>query len=188
MEQSIQSEEDVKIKIVIPYLEELGFLKEELQCEMNFSLKHGKSVVVIGSKRETSVTNARLDILVLYQGKNICVFEVKKDTVKISDDDIKQAVSYSSLIRPMPPFCIVSNGKEFIFVDTISGEEIEKEAISKYEINGYKAVLPDEVYYERLKHFVGYSKDNLMRFLNILVGRYRSSGAVNTACPDARYR
>ena len=24
--------------------------------------------------------------------------------------------------------------------------------------------------------------------VNILVGRYRSSGAVNTACPDARYR
>lgn len=174
MEQSIQSEEDVKIKIVIPYLEELGFLKEELQCEMNFSLKHGKAVVVVGAKRETSVTNARLDILVQYQGKNICVFEVKKDTIKISEDDIMQAVSYASLIRPMPPFCIVSNGIEFVLVDTISRKRIGKEKIGQYKINGYEAVLPDEEYYERLKHFVGYSKDNLMRFCDEMMFHYMS--------------
>jgi hypothetical protein len=170
---NIQNEEDVKNKIVIPYLLELGFLKEELDYETNFHLKFGRSVIPIGARKSVDSANARLDILVTYQGKNICVFEVKADTVKISEDDIKQVVSYGSLVRPMVPFCIITNGKDSpILVDTISGDAFQKEDIERYAINGYKVSLPDKIYYDRIKYFIGYSKENLMRFCEEQVSLY----------------
>ncbi len=169
---NIQSEEDVKIKIVIPYLLDLGFISEELELETNFHLKFGKSVIPIGAKKPKTEANARLDILVKYQGTNICVFEVKRDSVVISADDIAQAVSYGSLVKPTVPFCIVTNGENSVIVDTISGIPFDGKDIEKYKVNGYKVVLPEEVYYERIKHFLGYSKENLLKFCEMQVSQY----------------
>lgn len=74
---NIRNEEDVKIKIVLPFLEELGFIKEELDTGMSFTIKMGRSVYRVDTGKEVQSANARLDILVKYQGKNICIFEVK---------------------------------------------------------------------------------------------------------------
>ena len=169
---NIQNEEDVKIKIVIPYLLELGFIREELEFETNFHLKFGKSVIPIGAKKSKSEANARLDILVKCLGQNVCVFEVKRDSVTISDDDIAQAVCYGSLVKPTVPFCVVTNGKISILVDTISGIPLSDKDIERYKVNGYKAVLPDEVYYDRIKHFLGYSRENLLKFCETQVSQY----------------
>ena len=57
-------------------------------------------------------------------------------------------------------------------------------------INGlaYKSVLMDKVMIVISNYLPYVFMATLVCMLNILVGRYRSSGAVNTACPDARYR
>ena len=46
------------------------------------------------------------------------------DSGLISQDDIDQGVSYAGLIRPIPPFVLVTNGKDTRVIDTITLKEL----------------------------------------------------------------
>jgi hypothetical protein len=161
---NIRNEEDVKIKIVLRFLEDLGFVKEELDAEMSFTIKMGRSVYRVDTGKEVQSANARLDILVKYQGKNLCIFEVKSDSVKISREDITQALTYGKLLNPVVPFCIITNGKDSIMLDTLSGKPLAKDDLKGLSVNGYSVTLPDDSYYEAVKKFFGYSEGNLLAF------------------------
>ena len=108
----------------------------------------------------------RLDILVTRNGRNVCVVEVKNPGMPLTQEDEEQAVSYGRLVHPIVPFCIVTNGKDHFFVDTVSRKRLEP---SELRLDGYSVRLETESYYEAIQHFLGYSTDNLLYFCHWLV-------------------
>lgn len=134
---SIKTEEDMKIKVLLPYLESLGYEKEELRFENGID-------VHIGTKR----TKVFTDIEVIINDKVEMVIDSKNPTKSLSEKDILQVVSYAKLIStPQAMFGIVTNGIDSIVTDTYSGRrsiEIPTKAQLLREIDkAKKPVLKD---------------------------------------------
>lgn len=160
---TLNSEEDVKVHLIIPLLNSLGF-KEELQFEGSFSIRLGRNV----TRTENSM-RGRYDILVKYQGRNLCIFEAKSSDQSLSDSDRDQAISYARLVHPMCPVAILSNGYETRIFDVIT-----KDLINQNVVNGtggfHLAVDLDveiQLRNEALLHFIGLSKSNFSTFCEL---------------------
>jgi len=157
------TEEDIKNKVIIPYLISLGFNINELKFEKSFYIRLGKHSVEVCSNKQIETARPRLDILVTKDGNNLFIIEVKTDSNDLTDEDKKQAISYSRLINPMAPLAVVTNGKNWKIYDTITQCEIDKD---KTDIRGYNLNLQDlgHIYDEALEHFIGYSQENVTLF------------------------
>lgn len=156
------TEEDVKVKLVVPYLKSLGFTEDELFFEKSFTLHFGRNTIRVDTQEQVKEAHPRLDILVKRDGRNLFIIEVKTDSDHLSDGDRDQAISYARLVDPMAPVVIVTNGKDFKLYKTGNKEEIKK---GKEEILAYK--IGDDLeslYCEALENFIGYSKENVKTF------------------------
>ncbi len=152
----------MKIKFVVEYLKTLGFDTTEMAFEKSFFLKLGRFSYKIETGQQVDAAQARLDILVSRAGKNLFIVEVKDDDISISAADIDQAVSYARLVDPIAPVCIITNGKDWRVIDSITEADISGENIIAN--TNYVPALPNEAYYEALQHFLGYSRENLLQF------------------------
>ena len=152
------SEEDLKIKVIIPFLESIGYNKRDFRYENSIE-------VVIGSKKSKFVFS---DIEVLINDRVEMVIDVKKPTFPISEKAILQSVSYAKLIStPSAIFAITTNGKETTAINITNGirtdriptkEELLREVshssrrqLTEIEIREVKSVLltlmePEELY------------------------------------------
>ncbi|MDH3976143.1 MAG: type I restriction enzyme HsdR N-terminal domain-containing protein, partial [Deltaproteobacteria bacterium] len=146
------SEEDIRVKIVIPWLESIGFNKDEFSCEASFKLHFGKGVVRIDTEKQIKQGSPRADILVKRNDENLFVIEVKKDTIDFTDDDIEQATSYACLARA--PITVLTNGKDFEVFKTWNKEPIER---TKQSILDKYPISPDlsDNYHDALETFLG---------------------------------
>ena len=104
------SEEDLKNKIVLPYLQDLDFQPADVSFERSFTIRLGRTKHTIGNGKDTP--RGRLDILCRKENKNLFLIEVKADGDSIEQDDIDQGISYARLLDNIPPFVLVTNGKE----------------------------------------------------------------------------
>jgi hypothetical protein len=159
------SEEDLKAKIISPYLQSLGFTVEDIKLEQSFTVQLGRKKHPKSQKQAVG----RLDYLCRKGGQNLFIVEAKADNVKISQDDIDQGVSYAGLLRPIPPFVLVTNGKDTRVIDVITLKELNGTDIglqSAFWKNGCILSASEELEqrYEALKHFIGYSPENLQAF------------------------
>jgi len=159
-ENILMTEEDVRAKLLLPYLNDLGFDVSEIQLERSFSIRIGKSLRTI---------TGRADILCKRDGKNLFVIELKKASVNITKADIDQGISYARLLEDnIAPFAIITNGKTTKIFDTISRTELTGR-ISEQSLfwrNGCSLGLDEDlsIRYEALKHFVTFSPENLKAF------------------------
>ena len=95
-------------------------------------------------------------------GQIIAILEAKRDRSDICQADISQACSYGSLIRPIPPLTIITNGKCWRFFKTIEDSEItSSEVVAE---SAYRPTVELERYHKEVKNFLGYSKHNLHQF------------------------
>ena len=166
---NISNEEDLKQKVVLPYIKSLGFTLNELEFEKNFSIRLGRNVYCINNYKKKQNAKGRLDILCKRGDKNLFVIEVKRDNAKITQDDIDQGISYARLLDQITPFVLITNGKDTRIMDTISKKELNGNDIglqSDFWKNGCKLSSKDELdcRHEALKNFVGYSYENLKLF------------------------
>ncbi|MCK4655144.1 MAG: type I restriction enzyme HsdR N-terminal domain-containing protein [Candidatus Cloacimonetes bacterium] len=168
------NEEEVKNKIIIPWLKDLGFDEHNLNFETTLEFHAGRGIFKkLGKKNipvKKEIIKPRLDILVKDKkenGKNLFVIEVKAENRKINNKDINQAFSYARLIHPMAPLFMVSNGtkKGTKLFKTSTKEEIT--SFSKNFANqddNFKIEPNIENYHEALRYFIGYSENNLSQF------------------------
>lgn len=186
MKNSTFNEEVVKTKIIIPYLDDLGFSPEEIEYESYFSIKLGRQTYDVkeGSRK------AFLDILCKRGTQNLFLIEVKGEAVAISKADVDQGVSYARLLHPIAPFVMVTNGKETIVVDTVSKEILNGTKISsqsKFWSNNCTLSTDEElnIRYEALKNFISLSPENFSIFcqgqvnnnLKSLIGGHKNDKA-----------
>lgn len=154
------NEEDIRGKLLLPYLRDLGFDVSEISLERAFTIRLGKSKHVTG----------RSDILCKRNRKNLFIIEVKNDSISISQEDIDQGISYATaLVDNIAPFTIITNGKTTKIFDSISRIELTDKNISEQSSfwkNGYTLSTDEElrIRYEALKKFVSFSSENLKLF------------------------
>ena len=109
----VKSEEDLKVKVVLPYLKKLGYSEEDMNFESPME-------VVIGSKRTTVFS----DIEIILNGKVELVIDIKRPNHSVKQTDILQASSYAKLIdTPPATMSCVTNGLTTIATNTFTGEQ-----------------------------------------------------------------
>ncbi len=157
----LMNEEEIRGKLILPFLNDLGFDLSEISLEKSFSIRLGKTQHII---------NGRSDVLCKRNGKNLFIIELKKDSVNILQKDIDQGISYArALIDDIAPFTIITNGKTTKIFDSISRLELTGKKISEHSDfwkNDYKLSTDEElrIRYEALKNFISFSDKNLKIF------------------------
>lgn len=167
----LANEEDVKNKLLVPYLLSLGFDISELSFERSFQLRVGRSLRPIDDiEKKVSIARPRLDILVKRNGQNLFIVEVKGPNIDIDPDDIDQAVCYAKLLHPIAPVCLLTNGNDWKLINSLTKKELAQQEVGpQLSLN---VTLPDEEYYQTLKHFFGYSQENILAFCKWQVKNY----------------
>jgi|WetSurMetagenome_2_1015567.scaffolds.fasta_scaffold36935_2 hypothetical protein len=161
------NEEDLKNKVVVPYLHALGFQPSEISFEKSFSIRLGRNKHEITKVKDT--LSGRLDILCRKGERNLFLIEVKADEKALEDEDINQGISYARLLDNIPPFVLITNGKKTRVIDSITRKVLNGLAIgdqSDFWKNG--CVLSTEedlsIRYQALRHFVSMSPTNVQLF------------------------
>lgn len=177
------NEEDIRGKLLLPFLSDLGFNLSEICLERSFTIRLGKSQHTI---------KGRSDILCKRNGKNLLIIELKNESVSITENDIDQGISYARLLLDnIAPFTIVTNGKTTRIFDSVSREELSGNISEKsaYWKNGYTLSTEDEIRirYEALKNFISLSPENLKDFCRTQV--YERMGQIigSTDSPYSKF-
>lgn len=185
VELDLANEEEVRNKIMGPYLKALGLSIKDVECEKTLKLKLGKTT------HNKQSANVRLDILCKKGNKNLFVFELKRDSKKIDQEDIDQGISYARLLHPIAPFMIVSNGMDTQVFDTITKEKLNDKKIEKSEFvkKNFEITIQNDISlrYEALKYFIGYSSKNLKIFCDLQNEKELSSLLGNKEKLNAKY-
>lgn len=118
------NEEEIRGKLLLPYLKDLGFDESEVSLEYNFKIRLGKTVRPI---------NGRSDILCKRNGINLFIVELKNDSISIDQNDIEQGISYARTLEDnIAPFTIVTNGKDTKIFDSVSKKELTDKNIAEH--------------------------------------------------------
>lgn len=176
------NEEDIRGKLLLPYLQDLGFNVSEIFLEHTFSIRLGKRKHVTG----------RADILCKRNDKNLFVIELKNDSIEITQNDIDQGISYARLLLDdIAPFTIVSNGKITRIFDSITRKELTGNISgqSVFLTNGYNLSTDEDlrIRYEALKNFVSLSTENLKIFCEAQVCDRMGSIIGNIDSPYSKF-
>lgn len=164
------TEEDVRARILLPYLQRLGLGSANIRTETKFQVRLGRTVVRVGSDRDQSSLAGRLDVLVQNDhGENLFVVEVKGPTEKLTDQDRDQAISYARLLEHLAPFAVVTNGNEARLYDTITLQQLditEFPHASRYWASGRdpSSIGLPGLREEAMRTFFGYDRANVRRF------------------------
>ncbi|WP_282636538.1 type I restriction enzyme HsdR N-terminal domain-containing protein [Sphingobacterium thalpophilum] len=155
------SEDDIRTKVVYEWLRDSGLDRNDISIEYSIRIQLGKEEIVKTKRTDVLVRNK--------DGKNLFVIEVKKPNHKLIDQDKYQAISYARLLTDgIAPFSLLTNGKDTIIFDSITGEEISHSHVPgthPYIKNGYRIsgdVLKQR--YEALEYLITSSEENLLEF------------------------
>ena len=162
---SEMNEETFKNRIIVPFLDSIGYHAEQLSFEDNFTLKLGKNTI-----KKKDYISGRLDILVLLDNEPFIIWELKREKHEITSEEINQAISYSRLTEQITPFTIVSNGDETHIYNTITKKEIKKDELNTDLVNcSFNEAI--KLKKEALADIICYSNDNLTKFINRINNR-----------------
>lgn len=153
------NEEEVKVKYVLPWLEQTGVDLQDLQLERSFTVRVGRQNISVSSESVTA--SGRLDILVRRGEKNLCIVETKASDLALTNDDRDQAISYARLVHPLAPYAVVTNGNQYKLYNSVTKALVDP---SDIEIDGFEAALPDADLAEAQRLFLALSPHNLAAF------------------------
>ena len=179
------SEEDIKQKVIVPFLKSLGFEENEFEFEKSFFLRLGGYTARVDTEEQIKAAQPRLDILLKRDGQNLFVIEVKTDSKELTDEDKEQAISYARLVHPMAPLAVVTNAKDFKIYKVGDKNEIEKD---KIKILGYKIGEDiEKIYEEAFEYFIGYSRDNVRTFCDAQIKEGMKTLLGSKERPDRKF-
>lgn len=121
------NEADFQASIVARIQEALPLLKGQIRVERYLHLKLGHHEIKInGASTEKQSVKGRSDVVVFLDDVPLILAELKAPSVKITDDDIGQGLSYARLHQPMVPLVLVTNGApgSTHFIRTYDGSSV----------------------------------------------------------------
>ena len=108
----LKTEEDVKIHIICPFLEFLGYKKAEMRFENSMDVQTGTKKVTVQS-----------DIEIFENGNVELIIDTKGPNVSLKEKDILQSVSYAKLVSTPPAiYAVVTNGWDVIVTNIYTGK------------------------------------------------------------------
>jgi type I restriction enzyme M protein len=111
----VKTEEDLKVKVILPFLITLGYSESFFRFENNIPVQVGTKSTVVKS-----------DIEVLLDGRVQMVIDTKRPSLSISERDVIQVVSYAKLVATPPAlYGVVTNGKETVVINIFSGQRTD---------------------------------------------------------------
>lgn len=172
---ALRSEEDVRTKVVVPWLLAHGFSPAALAIEFSFQIRLGRSILRVGAGA-TSRSGARAshfpraDVLVRNDGgENLLIIEVKAPGEALDDQARDQGISYARCIADgnIAPYVVLTNGNSVRIFDTISKLEVARD-VRLRDVCGSRSlcITPDELALraEALEALISFSPENLMTF------------------------
>lgn len=159
----LSSEEDVKIKFLLPFLLERGYRQEAMDFDVAIEVHEGR-------KRKTIFA----DVIVYNNTKKkapLLVCETKSPSEMLNRAVKEQAISYARLLPQIAPLTLITNGNQIQIFYTLSKDRLS-ELPKRAQIDGdlLKAVLsPDTIGSLRreAKHEL-FIIDDVSTFKNIL--------------------
>jgi hypothetical protein len=121
---SPESEEDVRFSLAL-FFTELGFKPEEMSFENSFQVQLGHTLISIDKDFSRKTVSGRNDLLLSRYGIPLAMVELKAPDVKLTEQDRDQGLSYARLLPNMPPYTILTNGREIQIFDTFTTDLIE---------------------------------------------------------------
>lgn len=173
--QVLRSEEDIRTKVVVPWLLAHGFSLATLSIEFSFRIRLGRSIIRVSegatSRNEARSTySPRADVLVRNEHReNLLIIEVKAPGEALDDQARDQAISYARCVAEgnIAPYVVLTNGEEVRVFDTFSRSEVGRDVhLSEVCRSRPLFVTPDELSLraEALEALVSFSAENLMAF------------------------
>lgn len=173
--QALRSEDDVRTKVVVPWLLSRGFTLATLFIEFSFRIRLGRSILRVGggtvSRDDTYATySSRADILVRNErGDNLLIVEVKAPGEALDDQARDQGISYARCLAEgnIAPYVVVTNGHSARVFDSISRLEVEEDVqLGDACTTRSLCVTTDELSLraEALEALISFSPENLMAF------------------------
>ncbi len=107
----VKTEEDVKMHVVRPFLDSLGYKIGDMRFEHSMPVQTGTKQILVKS-----------DIEVFENGNVELVLDTKSPTVSLSEKDILQSVSYAKLVSTPPAiYAVVTNGIDVVATNIYTG-------------------------------------------------------------------
>lgn len=126
----LYSEEDSKVKVIIPFLESKGYEKRNMRFEQPISVKQGRETKTIFCD------------IVLYENSDpIIAIDAKNPREALTEEDKEQVISYARLLPSIAPIAVVSNGKAWEVYNVISKELISSIPERTELLKKYKSLL-----------------------------------------------
>jgi len=123
------SEENLKAKVLLPFLSAVGIALDQIDVEKTLRLRLGRGV----HQYVSDTASGRLDLLVRSrEGEHLFVVELKREDLDLTDDDRDQGISYARLLDQIAPFVLLTNGRESRLYDSISREELKDDIGRQY--------------------------------------------------------
>lgn len=174
---TLSSEEDVRTKVVVPWLVAQGFTPESISVEHSFEIRLGRGVYRVDSGKpiNSSRIRPRADVLVRsHDNRNLLIFEVKAPHEPLDEDAKEQGISYARMLRGgIAPFVVITNGRESQIYDSITEDLIQDTyplVNHPHAQNGFRANADDMgLYAQALETFVSLSSENLLAFCQVQV-------------------
>jgi hypothetical protein len=180
--QALKSEEDIRTKVVVPWLLANGFSLAAISLEFAFRIRLGRSIVHVEggtTSRESTPAGAetytayspRADVLVRNEnGQNLLIVEVKAPNEALDDQARDQGISYARCVAEgnIAPYVVITNGFSTRVFDSHSRAEIfpdEAGLSTIYENRSRYATFDDLLLRaEALESLISFSPKNLIAF------------------------
>lgn len=108
---SVRTEEDLKIKVLLPYLRTLGYADSDFNYESKIS-------VTLGTKKTTLFP----DLAITIDGNVELIIDTKTPLKSISEKDVLQSASYAKLANTPPAlYGITTNGLDCVVTNVYTG-------------------------------------------------------------------
>src|SRR5208282_5568061 len=112
----LQSEEDVKIKFLVPLLEEKGYKQDCIDFNKPIEVQEGRKQKTIYADVVVYTTPAKTTPLI--------VCETKPPNEPLANKDKEQAISYARLLPRIAPLALVTNGQTTRVYQSLSKNRI----------------------------------------------------------------
>jgi hypothetical protein len=162
------SEEDLRFAVA-SFFRELGFNATEMSFEDRFTIQLGHNLLSVEWKkgREHDPVTGRSDVWLTRNGRSLAIVETKRPDHKLTDDDAWQGISYARLIKEVPPFVILTNGRDTRVYETLAAELRpleEPTASSWYKGSQQIPTVADDLRYLAARTLIGVNPGTLRSF------------------------
>ena len=108
----VKTEEDVKMHIVRPFLESLGYKLDNMRFEHSMPVQTG-----------TKQINVKSDIEIFENSNVELIIDTKAPNISLSEKDILQSTSYAKLVSTPPAiYAVVTNGIDVVTTNIYTGK------------------------------------------------------------------